>query len=218
MTYKFSPSSLNLLKECPRCFWLHFRKGIKRPSGPFPSLPGGMDKILKLHFDKFMERGELPPELQELNGRVKLFDDADLLKVWRNNFRGIQWVDDKGNLFRGAVDNILQKGKKLIVLDYKTRGYPLKDDTAGHYQDQLDIYNLLLRKNGYSTEDHAYLLFYHPDCVNEDGSVLFRTDLVRMKVNADSAEKIFKKAVKVLEGDMPDKEDCGFCEWVESCK
>ena len=63
MTYKFSPSSLSLLKDCPICFWLHFNKNIKRPAGIFPSLPSGMDKILKNHFDKFMKKGLLPPEL-----------------------------------------------------------------------------------------------------------------------------------------------------------
>lgn len=218
MAYKFSPSSLSLLKECPRCFWLAFNKGVKRPAGIFPSLPSGMDGILKKHFDKFMEKGELPPELQELNGNVKLFDDAELLKIWRSNFKGIQWTDKEGNLFRGAVDNILKKGKKLIVLDYKTRGYPLKEDTAEHYQNQLDIYNFLLRKNDYETEDYAYLIFYHPDKVNEDGSVIFNTDLVKMKIDVKNAQKIFKKALETLKGDMPEAgEECDYCKWVDNC-
>ena len=29
MPYKFSPTSLSLLKECHRCFWLKFNKDIK---------------------------------------------------------------------------------------------------------------------------------------------------------------------------------------------
>lgn len=219
MTYKLSPSSLSLLKECPRCFWLHFNKKINRPTGAFPSLPSGMDGILKKHFDFFMEKGELPPELQQLKGDVTLFNDAELLKIWRSNFKGIQWTDKNGNLFRGAVDNLLKKGSKLIVLDYKTRGFPLKEDTAAHYQDQMDIYNFLLRKNDYETEDYAYLLFYHPNKVNEKGDVLFHTDLVKMKTDVHNAEKIFKKAVDVLEGEMPKaSEECGFCEWVEKIK
>ena len=82
MTYKFSPSSLSLLKDCPRCFWLKFNKDIKRPDTIFPSLPSGMDKILKVHFDFFMKKRELPPELSELKG-YKLFDDEELLKIWR---------------------------------------------------------------------------------------------------------------------------------------
>ena len=216
MPYKFSPSSLSLLKECPKCFWLHFNKGIKRPDTIFPSLPSGMDKTLKAHFDSFRDRDELPPELKDMNDEVTLFDNAGLLEVWRNNFKGIQWTDEKGNLIRGAVDNILQKGKKLIVLDYKTRGYPLKEDTAKYYQDQLDVYNFLLRKNGYETEDYAYLLFYHPDKVNENGDFVFHTDLVRMDISVKNAERIFNEAVKVLEGNIPEASDnCQFCRWIK---
>src|SRR5271157_5281017 len=79
MPYKFSPSSLSLLSECPKCFWLAFRKGIHQPSGIFPSLPSGMDKILKAHFDAFRDKGELPPELASLKGTVQLFQDKELL-------------------------------------------------------------------------------------------------------------------------------------------
>src|SRR3989338_4487767 len=190
--YKFSATGMSLLDDCPRCFWLHFKKDIKRPAGIFPSLPSGMDRILKAHFDSFRDRGELPPELEELNGNVKLFDNVELLDIWRNNFKGVQWTDKKGNLFKGAIDNILVKEKKLIVLDYKTRGYPLKEDTAEHYQGQLDIYNLLLRKNNYETEDYSYLLFYHPDKVNEKGNVVFNTNLIKMKISIKNAENIFK--------------------------
>ncbi len=219
MPYKFSPSSLSLLKECPRCFWLNFNKGIKRPSTIFPSLPSGMDRILKAHFDSFRDRGTLPPELKQLNGEVKLFYNKELLDVWRNNFKGVQWTDGKGNVFRGAVDNLLQKGRKLIVLDYKTRGYPVKDDTTGHYQDQLDIYSTLLRRNGYETEDYAYLLFFHPDKVSANGDVIFHKDLIKMKISVENAETIFKNAVKVLEGKMPKaSEECGFCGWAAGSK
>jgi len=216
--YKFSPSSLSLLKDCPRCFWLKFNKDIKRPEGIFPSLPSGMDKILKIHFDSYMEKGKLPPELKELKD-VKLFDDVELLRVWRSNFNGIPWEDEEKNLFMGAIDNLLKKGKKLIVLDYKTRGYPLKDDTAAHYQDQLDIYNLLLRKNGYETEDYAYLLFYHPDKVNKNGEIIFNKDLVKMRISVKNAENIFKKAKEVLKGKIPKAhEDCKYCKWAEELK
>src|SRR6266699_2756750 len=118
MSYKLSPSSLSLLKNCPRCFWLHFRKGIKRPEHIFPSLPAGMDRIFKRHFDSFGDKGLLPPELRQLEN-LQPFADRELLKVWRNNLKGIQWTDKDGNLFKGAVDDILQAGKKFVVLDCK---------------------------------------------------------------------------------------------------
>ncbi len=213
MPYKLSPSSLNLMKECPRCFWLDKHGVWKRPAGIFPSLPSGMDGILKTHFDKFRDKGELPPELKntECNNHCKLFDDQELMKIWRSNFKGIRWEDTKGNILFGAVDNILVKGKKLIVLDYKTRGFALKEDTAEHYQNQLDLYNFLLKKNGYEIEDYAFLLFYIPKEVLEGGEVLFDTNLVKMKINMKNAEKLFTKALKLLNKDCPKKT----CEWCE---
>ena len=214
MTYKLSPSSLNLMSECPRCFWLTQHKVWKRPASIFPSLPSGMDKILKIHFDKFRDRGEIPPELKktECGNGFKLFENKELLDEWRNVFKGVRWTDEEGNIFFGGVDNILQKWDKLIVLDYKTRGYPVKEDTADHYQDQLDIYNLLLRKNGYETEDFAFLLFYVPKEVTETGEVIFDTELVKREIDVNNAEQIFSKALEVLNGECPEKG----CEWCEN--
>ena len=96
MNYTFSPSSLSLLKECPKCFWLHFNKNIRRPNGIFPSLPSGIDRILKVHFDSYRDKNELPPELKKLKG-VRLFNNIELLKTWRNNLKGIQYKDKNGN-------------------------------------------------------------------------------------------------------------------------
>ena len=142
MPYKLSPSALSLLSECPKCFWLHHNKGICRPEGIFPSLPNGIDKILKIHFDAYMKKGELPPELHKLNNHVKLFDNFSMLEQWRNARQGLVWKDAKGNILKGALDNLLQKGDKLIVIDYKTRGYPINDKSHTYYQDQMNIYNL----------------------------------------------------------------------------
>lgn len=213
MNFKLSPSTLNLMKECPRCFWLTQHKVWKRPAGIFPSLPSGMDRILKIHFDKFREREELPPELCK-NGfcsGMKLFDDKEKLKVWQSNFKGISWKDKDGNELHGAMDNLLVKGKKIIVLDYKTRGYAVKDDTAEHYRLQQNIYNFLLKKNGYETEDYFFLLFYVPKEVLPTGEVVFDTELVKMKVDVKMAEKVWKDAIKLLNSDCPTK-CCGWCQ------
>jgi len=215
MNFNLSPSSLNLMQECPRCFWLSQHKVWKRPNGIFPSIASGIDRIAKNHFDKFREKKSLPPELaenKECEG-IELFEDGGKLKVWRNNLKGISWSDKKGNELHGAVDNILVKGKKLIVLDYKTRGYELKEDTAEHYQLQLNLYNFLLRKNGYETEDFAFLLFYIPKEVLSGGEILFDTKLVKMQVDTKRAEGMWKRALKLLNSNCPDK-TCVWCEKV----
>ena len=213
MEFKLSPSSLNLMKECPRCFWLTKHKVWKRPTGIFPSLPSGMDKILKIHFNKFKDEDKLPPEICENEHceGMKLFDNPEKMKVWQSNFKGVSWTDKEGNELHGAVDNILVKGKKLIVLDYKTRGYPLKEDTAEHYRLQQNIYNFLLRKNGYETEDYFFLLFYIPKEVTPTGEVIFDTELVKMDVDVKMVETTWKKALKLLNGDCP-KDGCEWCD------
>ena len=214
VTYKLSQSSLNLFNECKRCFWLTQHKVWKRPSGPFPQLPNGMDRILKAHFDNFMKKGKLPPEIREHHhtAGLKLFDNEELLKEWRNAFKGISWQDENGNILHGGVDNILVHGEKLIVLDYKTKGHPIKDETeAGKgYQNQLDVYNYLLRKNGYETENYAFLLFYMPDRVLETGEVVFNTLLARREININNAEKLFKEAINLLNNECPE-EGCEWC-------
>lgn len=215
---KLSPSSLSLFTDCPLCFWLAFKKNISQPSGIFPSLPGGMDHILKAHFDRF--RPKLPPELKELKG-TKLFNKMELLSVWRNNFKGISYEDKKlGATLRGAVDEILVKDEKLIVLDFKTRGFPLKEDTHTMYQDQMNIYTYLLEKNGFDVEHFAYLLFYHPVQVNEDGSVLFQSDLKKVETHPNNARKLFCDAVECLKSEEPPAaaEDCGHCMYIEERK
>ena len=35
---QLSATTLGLYQECPRCFWLHMRAGVKRPARPFPSI------------------------------------------------------------------------------------------------------------------------------------------------------------------------------------
>ncbi|MEK6893939.1 MAG: PD-(D/E)XK nuclease family protein [Nanoarchaeota archaeon] len=213
MRFKLSPSSLSLYQECTRCFWLSQHKVWSRPSGPFPQLPNGMDRVLKQHFDKFMGKGLLPPELIN-NGDTKgmfLFDKEDLLKEWRNSRKGLWFEDKQGNVLHGGVDNILTKEKKLVVLDYKTKGSPAKEDAHKVNQHQLDIYNFLLRKMGYETEDYSFLLFYSPSEVLETGEVVFHTELRKVKTSVKDGENLFNNGIKLLNEDCPKKS----CEWCE---
>jgi len=219
MAYKLSPSSLGLMKDCPRCFWLEKNDRWKRPEGIFPTLPSGMDRVLKKHFDNFRDIGKLPPELvklleckgMELFGRDE--GEKEILEKWRNYRKGMQIKDEEGNILIGALDNLLIKDNKLVVLDYKTRGYALKDDTHHHYQNQLDAYNYLLRELGFQTENYGFLIFYIPEKVLETGEVVFETKLVKMDTHPDNAEKIFNEAINLLKGPCPKRHKEDACEW-----
>lgn len=212
---RLSPSTLNLFLECPRCFWLHINEKIHRPRGIFPSLPGGMDGVIKVYFDKYRIKGELPPEIK---GKVegKLVSDLNLLNKWRNWRTGLEYVDESlGVTLFGALDDALQDKDKYIPLDYKTRGYaPREGDSEKYYGNQLDCYALLLQENGYSVKDIGYLIYYYPKKVEENGTVIFNVKVIELKTDPERAKKVLKDAMKLLSGSIPSHHsECEYCLW-----
>src|SRR4030042_2027754 len=155
---RLSPSTLNLFADCTRCFWLHINRRIHRPSGPFPSLPGGMDVVLKTYYDKYRLTGKLPPEI---DGKVegKLYPDLVKINKWRNWRTGLEYFDKQKNArLVGALDDLLVAGNKYAPLDYKTRGRKINESSHTYYQLQLDLYSLLLKANNLIPADFGYLV------------------------------------------------------------
>ncbi len=145
---QLSPNSLNLYLECPYCFWLDKKQGIKRPP-PYPyALNMAVDYLLKEEFDKYRAKGELHPLLVANNVPAKLFPNQKLLNEWRSNFKGIRYYDKKldATLF-GAVDDILEfTDGKLAPLDYKSTGSKVAR-VYDRFQLQMDVYTFLLEKS-----------------------------------------------------------------------
>ena len=213
MTYKLSPHSLSVMDDCQRCFWQQQHEKVSRPSGPFPSLPSGMDLVLKAYFDHCRDNGTTPQELKDIPD-AKLYQDKKTLSRWRNARQGIRWNDSDGNLLYGALDNLLISGNKLVLLDYKTRGFAVTKVTPGYYKKQMDIYNFLLRKEGHETASYSALLFYHPVAAGPGGSVQFETTLVKVPVDIDSIEEQFAQAVECLNGPKPKASAaCSYHHW-----
>jgi len=212
---RLSPSTLNLFLECPRCFWLHINEGIHRPRGIFPSLPGGMDGVIKNYFDKYREKGELPPELQ---GKIEgnLLHDHKLLNKWRNWRTGLEYKDEDLNVVLfGALDDCMEKDGKYFPLDYKTRGFaPKEGDSEKYYGNQLDCYTLLLEENGYPVGNFGYLIYYYPEHVEENGTVIFNVQPIQLKIDPNRARKTLKDAMKLLNGSIPPHHsECEYCIW-----
>lgn len=214
--YKLSPSSLNLFLDCPRCFWLDRNKGIKRPRGIFPSLPGGMDTVIKGYFDKYRLKNELPPEIK---GKIpgKLFSDLATLEKWRNWQTSNLCYEDKNSnaILRGALDDCIVENDCYIPLDYKTRGSELNSDPREYYQNQLDCYTLMLNSSGYKTKGLAYLIYYWPEETKEDGIVKFHVEPIKIETYIESAKDIVKKAATLLSSKIPEPSNqCEYCSLV----
>ena len=206
---KLSPSKLNLFLECPLCFWLEVKEEIKRPSGPFPSLPSGMDLALKKYYDKF--RGKLPPELVgKVNG--KLLSDIELIKKFRD-WRKFSFEEEDAMMY-GAMDDCLVDKEYFITLDFKTRGFDLKEDSTSYYQNQLDCYALMLEKNGYKQPGYAYLVYYIPVEIREKGEVEFKIQVEKIITDSKRAYKVFKEAIELLKGEKPEpSSECEYCKY-----
>jgi len=173
--------------------------------------------VAKKYFDKHREDGTLPIELKELEGMFRLYPDRKKMDRWRNNRQGIQCKSSDGHVLFGAIDDLLVDDEgKFAVFDFKTRGFPAKEDISHYYQSQMDCYDLMLRKNGMKSSGTAYILLLHPK-IFSDGNIVFASDLMKLDTNPKKAAKIFNEAVSVLEGDMPKPaDDCGYCQYAKA--
>lgn len=216
--FQVSPSGLNLFKDCPRCFWLEKVRNIKRPRGIFPSLPSGMDRVIKSYFDIYRAKGTLPPELLQRNEfrGVSLFENLAQLERWRNWRTGLEYLAGNTRLF-GALDDLLLKGDLYIPFDYKTKGSPTnEEDATKYYQTQLDCYALMLEANGLKTVGYGFLLYYSPKVVGENGNVSFEIQPIKIETNIQRAKDLFQKAVACVSGSAPKaSSNCEYCGWLE---
>jgi CRISPR/Cas system-associated exonuclease Cas4 (RecB family) len=210
---------MNLFFECPRCFWLRVNEKVERPSGPFPSLPSGIDEAVKEHFDRFRERDEVPPEIQRCSeDNLRLYEEQDFLENARKWQTEPKWNDDNTEaLLRGGVDDLMRNSNdEIVVLDYKTRGYPPKEENGApnYYTRQVNLYNLILRENGYETADYGLILYFYPDGFDNKGDFTFHTETRRVQVDIDQAKKMVRDAVDTLDSDIPaHDEECNYRDW-----
>jgi len=216
---KLSPNSLNLYYECPLCFWLDKKQGVKRPQ-PYPyALNAAVDLLLKEEFDKYRKKGELHPLLVANNIPAKLFPNQKLLNEWRNNFQGIRYYDAEldATLF-GAVDDILEFSEgKLAPLDYKSTGSKVIT-VYDRFQLQMDIYTFLLEKNGYKTMRKGCLAFYVVDKENGfDDRLPFRKEIQMIDTDPSYVQGLFEEAVNLLRKEAPSSHsaDCQYGRWIE---
>ena len=204
---RLSPSKLNEFNDCPRCFYDAYTLGIKKPRGIFPSLPGGLDRVLKVYFDRY--RGTLPPELTDKVPGVLMADMAKINK-WRNWRTGLGCTFDKEAVsIGGALDDCLVDGEIYIPIDNKSKGNIPKDDGSQYYQTQLDCYNLMLRENGHKIGDDAYLVYWYPAEVGPQWanklltSIGFGVAVYKLASNAERGKEVLVKAAECLRSEKP---------------
>jgi len=223
-----SPSKLSVLNDCPTCFWYAENYKCARPRGIFPTLPGGIDRVLKIFSDKYRNGQALPEQFKELNGTF--FTDTELLRKWQNWRSGLRVkiafarTDDGTPVdvsIYGALDDLLvTKDGAYSPLDFKTKGSEPKTSGEEYYQTQLDAYAYLLEKHGYKTSGEAFLVYFWPAAVvdfNDAGIHFdFQFKTYKLTTSIPRFEATLQRAVDVLTGPKPEPNvNCEYCTYRE---
>jgi CRISPR/Cas system-associated exonuclease Cas4 (RecB family) len=227
--YKISRSKIDLFMQCPRCFWLETRLKIKRPSSPPFQINKAIDELLKKEFDSYRLQGKPHPWMIEHQIKAIPLQHADLAK-WRHNFTGVATLHEPTNLLiYGAIDDVWQAdGGELYVVDYKATAKAtevnLDSDWQIAYKRQMEIYQWLLRQNGFEVSDTGYFV-YTNGRLDLDGfydRVEFKTKIIPYTGDAGWIEPALLRLKDCLDGDMPEVGraamggPCEFCTYAKA--
>ncbi|PIR74748.1 MAG: hypothetical protein COU35_01095 [Candidatus Magasanikbacteria bacterium CG10_big_fil_rev_8_21_14_0_10_47_10] len=220
--WRLSRSKIDLFQQCPRCFYLDNKLGLKRPPGyPF-SLNTAVDSLLKTEFDIHRAKGKQHP-LQKKYGIAAIPVPHESLDIWRDNFKGVEYTHKPtGFVVSGAIDDLWfdPKTKKYIVVDYKatakTEAVTVLDKAWQEgYKRQMEVYQWLLRQNGLKMSRTGYFVYCtgRPDEKAFDGKLEFDVHLIEYVGNDDWVEDTLKSIKKCLKsGKIPKADkDCDYC-------
>jgi len=224
--FKLSRSKIDLFLDCPRCFYYDRKLGVGRPPGfPF-ALNSAVDHLLKLEFDIHRTNGTKHPLIEKygVDARPVAHDDLD---KWRHNFTGIQYLHKPSNLLIfGAIDDLWQNSKgEYIVVDYKATSKneditELNKDWQDGYKRQMEVYQWLLRQNGYKVSSTGYFVYCNGQTDRKafDGKLEFDITLIPYTGNDDWVEKTVVEAHKCLnDGKIPDADpNCDYCNYIRT--
>lgn len=220
--FRLSRSRLELFVGCPRCFYLDRRMGIDRPPGfPF-TLNAAVDALLKKEFDIHRAKHEAHPLMTKYKIDAIPFAHENLDK-WRANFVGVEYLHEPTNLLiTGAVDDVWVNHKgELIVVDYKatstTKEITLDEGYRAGYKRQMEIYQWLLRRNGFKVSDTGYFVYVNgkADRAAFDGKLEFDVEILLYKGNDDWVEGKLIEAHRCLMSEkIPEPApDCDYCNY-----
>ena len=227
MAFKLSRTKIENFIKCPRCFYLDRKLGIGQPPGfPF-TLNGAVDCLLKKEFDIYRAEQKIHPLMQHYGLKAVPFRD-EKMGEWRENFVGVQALHKPTNfLVFGAVDDIwINEDKELIVVDYKATSSEtaptLDADYRQSYKRQMEVYQWLLRQNGYKVSNTGYFVYANgrKDLKAFDGKLEFNVELLDYTGDDSWVEKTLMKIKQCLDSDkIPEyTSDCDFCNYQKKIK
>ena len=153
------------------------------------------------------------------------------MNAWRDFRKGGLYYknQEKGYHFWGAVDDIWKaKDGKLIVSDVKSTSKNVFDwddtwkkwDYPKAYKRQLEMYQWLLKKNGFDVSDNGFLVYYN-GLKNEEmfnQTLKFELHVVKLNCNSNWVENAILEAKLLLEhNSLPNgSTKCETCQYLKN--
>ena len=224
-SFKISRSKIDLFLECPKCFYLDRRLGVARPPGfPF-NLNSAVDTLLKKEFDIHRAHETTHPLMKAYKIDSIPFNHKDI-NVWRENFSGLSYLEEPTNLMiTGALDDVwVDKNGMLMVVDYKSTSKESKVTLDAEWQDgykrQMEVYQWLLRQNGFKVSDTGYFVYANGkrDAKAFDGKLEFDVTIISYKGSDAWVPKTLALIKECLNDDLipPPSAGCDYCSYREA--
>lgn len=227
--FKLSRSKIENFLKCPRCFYLDRRCGVGQPpSFPF-NLNSAVDALLKKEFDIHRVKKTQHP-LMHAYGIDAIPFQHEKMDEWREALsHGVQYVHEPTNLqITGAVDDVWVNNKTnaLIIVDYKSTSKSgemnIDADWQIAYKRQMELYQWLFRKNGFSVQDTGYFVYCNGKTDREafDAKLEFDVELIPYKGNDAWVEPVLFKIKQCLMSEEfpPASSECDFCAYRSAVK
>ena len=221
--WKLSRSKIDMFLECPRCFYLDNKLGVRRPSMPPFNINNAVDMLLKKEFDTYRAAQKPHPIMVEHKISAVPFAHKEL-NTWRENFEGVQIKHTPTGLtISGAVDDLwINDANELIIVDYKAtskeEGINMDDSWKDGYKRQMEIYQWLMRQKGFEVSETGYFVYANA-LVNRDefaGRLDFELTLHPYSGKPEWVEPTIFKIKEVLDSEKiptpnPKCEHCAYC-------
>jgi hypothetical protein len=165
--------------------------------------------------------------MQKAGANITSFTDSKF-NDWTDYHKGLRHtLKDLPVTFYGALDDVWVGDKgQLIVVDYKATSsdheISIDDPWKIAYKHQVELYQWLLRMNGYDVSDSAYFVYTNalktPDVFGDE--LKFETKLIEYVGHTDWVEGAIRSAYECLcsESIPASGEWCQLCEYVGKVK
>lgn len=219
--FAISRSKIDLFIDCPRCFFLDQRLGIKRPDTYPLTLNIAVDELLKKEFDILRDAKESHPLMKEFSIDAIPFAHKDL-PIWRDALRnGIKHLHKETNLIiRGGIDDVwINDKEELHIVDYKATSKKEKVTLDAPWQDsykrQVEVYQWLFRKNEFTVSPIAYFVYANgiTDIEKFDAKLEFNITIIPYEGSDEWIDETVVKLHAVLMGDYTPESSaaCQYC-------